>query len=302
MAYVGGTVAPLVALQPYRFAIPLCIVLAILGAPGIRLLGSPTRTRASVAVALLVLLLFADRARMASRRGDYLGCGLGRMERSALAALRSVAAPDGRPVEGRVLLEGDWVAEPIAGRRGSVRVSYAFVGFERELAAEFIGAPLMTATTHEEVASFWKGKLFGRDFLDYDRESFLRLCDLYDVRWVVSLHEGTRGKLVSFAPEVALVAASDRAAVFRVERRPQPLLSGAGSAVSDGHHIVFTALRAQRAVLKYHWNRLLVARPSAEMGPASATPVSPVRFTEIVPPRPGSYSIGMTAIWSRRDE
>ena len=98
-----------------------------------------------------------------------------------------------------------------------------------------------------------------------------------------------------------LVATSDRVAVFRVERRPQPLLRGAGSAASDGQRIVFSAPEAQPAVLKYHWNRLLVAWPVAEIRAASVMGVSPVGFIEMVPPRPGSYTIGMTTVRSRLD-
>ena len=88
--------------------------------------------RSALALALLVLLANRVRSNVV-HSGDYLGAGLGKRERWALEALRVAAAPAGRVTDGRVLLEGDLLNEPVEGRPRSWWTSYSFVGFERYL-------------------------------------------------------------------------------------------------------------------------------------------------------------------------
>jgi hypothetical protein len=291
LAYAGRWLG-MEGAQPYRFVIPLGGVLAIAAGPAADWLSDtrPARRRAALVVATLALLFVVDRLRITRESGDYLGAGLGPTETWALDALRAAASPDGRAVEGRVLLEGDWLSDPVPGRPGARRVSYSFVGFEEALEGQFIGAPIMSTLTPQDLASFWRGRLFGRNFGDYDRESFLRLCDLYDIRWAVTLHEPSRRKMESFGPGFDPIAQKGGIGIFRIDgsRSGQRMATDR----SGGGTIELTADSTAAAVLPYHWNPLLVARPAAELRPAPTGIDPELQLVEIVPPAPGRYEIG----------
>ncbi len=293
LAYAGHHSQAVATLQPYRFAIPLALVLAIAAAPLAGSVFRSDRPKARIALALAISLLIANRLRSAIvHTSDYLGAGLGRTESWALEALRAAAAPDGRVSDGRVLLEGEWLSEPVEGRPSARRVSYAFLGFERYLGGEFIGAEAAGIGVRENHASFWHGRLLGRPLAEYDRESLLRAFDLYDIGWIVTSTEATRRKLDSFASSVTSIAANGSVGIFRVERPPNRLWSGEGRAEGDGRIIRFATETPSPAILKYHWRPGLAAVPDAELGPTTVDPGSPVPFIRIRPPRAGTYAIG----------
>ncbi|MEA2627198.1 MAG: hypothetical protein QOD06_3243, partial [Candidatus Binatota bacterium] len=229
LAYGGFLVRPLATLQPYRFAIPLGGVLAIAGGQVVRALRVERRLAFGV-VAAIALVLLADRVRIARHRGDYLGAGLGRQESWALSTLRVLAAPGGKLAGGRALLEGDWLSERIGGARGPRRVSYSFIGFERYLDGELIGAPVMGIGVPQQHATFWRGVLFGRSLDTFDRSAFLAASELYDVGWVVTARQRTMRKLETLRPAVELVAASGAIGIFRVARRASRIACGEGTA------------------------------------------------------------------------
>ncbi|MGH7899435.1 MAG: hypothetical protein ACREQQ_15880, partial [Candidatus Binatia bacterium] len=233
----------------------------------------------------------------ARHRGDYMGAGLGRAESWALEQLRAVAAPGGEVRDGRVLLEGDWLSEPVAARPGARWISYSFVAFERYLRGEFIGAEATGVGVPQSYASFWRGRLFGRRLEDYDRDAFLRVADLYDLCWVVTARKESRERMERFAPVVSLVAADGPIAIFRVNREATRVLRGAGAARSDGRRIRAELPKAGGAVLKYHWIPSLSADPETELGPARIDADSPAAFVELRSPEAGSYSIGAASSW-----
>jgi hypothetical protein len=293
VAYPGHRLHAIAMLQPYRYAIPLAAVLSIAAAPLFAHVARDRRPGLAALIALAAALMLANRVRGAvMHAGDYMGSGLGKREQWALDALGAAAAQSGRITDGRVLLEGDWLSEPVEGRPGAWRVSYSFVGFERYLQGEFIGAEATGIGLREDYASFWRGLLFGREFAQYDRETFLRVCDLYDIRWIVTARESTKRGLEAFAPAVIQVAANGATAVFRVPRPTGAIVGdgGVARATSDGHAIRFETSAGNRAVLKYHWIPGLTAEPPAALSPANADSTAPP-FIEIHPPRPGDYVI-----------
>ncbi len=292
LAYAGHHLQAIATLQPYRFAIPLALVLAVAAAPLAGSVFRNDRSKARIALALAISLLLANRLRSSVvHTSDYLGAGLGKTESWALEALRAAAGPDGRVNDGRVLLEGEWLSEPVEGRPSARRVSYAFLGFERYLGGEFIGAEATGIGLRENHVSFWYGRLFGRPLAEYDRPSFLRACDLYDVRWIVTARDETKRTLEGFAPGVAPVAEHGSVGIFRVERPPSRLWSGEGRATGDGGVVRFTTETPAPAIVKYHWLPGLAAVPDAELGPAAVDSGSPSPFLEIRPPHAGTYAI-----------
>jgi len=292
VAYGGHALHPLAVLQPYRYAIPLAAVLAIAAAPMLHRVTRGPHPRAFAALALILLVLLANRVRSGVvHSGDYLGAGLGKREQWALEALRVAAAPAGRVTDGRVLLEGDWLNERVERRPSAWWTSYSFVGFERYLEGEFIGAEATGIGLKEGYASFWRGRLFGREFADYDRESFSRMCDLYDIGWVVTARDETRRKLESFAPSVTKLAEQGGIGIFRVDRGASRIWRGTGRARSEASGIRVETTDASAAILKYHWIPGLASTPAARLAPANVDPDSPIPFLEIQPPGPGEYVI-----------
>jgi hypothetical protein len=290
LAYGGEALGTEIgSLQPYRFVVPLAILLSIAAAAfpawldeprvGIRIL--------AVAVALVALVGIADRLRIAGRAGDYLGAGLGEIERWALEALRAAAAPRGERVDGRVLLEGDWLVERVAGRPGARRVSYSFVAFEGRLDAELIGSPTMAVLTPAEDASFWVGKLFGKRIEAWSAEEFRTLCERYGIRWIVTLRANSTRAVEAFGAPVERITERDGSAVFRVALPP------AAAVRSDGRWIEVDAGSTAPIIVPYHWNPLLVARPEAAVRPVPSGVLATLPFVELTPPRPGRYRIGI---------
>ncbi|MGH7803038.1 MAG: hypothetical protein ACREQJ_01720 [Candidatus Binatia bacterium] len=287
LAY-GGSSIGMTAAQPYRFAIPLSGILSIAagGALGWR---GELRLARRIAVALaaaVALIVVADRVRIASRASDYLGAGLGATETWALEQLRAAAAPNGGRIEGRVLLEGDWFAEPVPERPSARRVSYSFVGFEAKIDGEFIGAPTMATVVREGAAAFWRGRLFGQELGRYESDSFLRLAQTYDIRWAVTLHERSKLVLASFAPRVALLAERGGVGIFRIDGPKSD-----SRATSDGRTIeVVTG--AEPMVIPYHWNPYLFAEPAAQLRPSPSGILPELELIEITAPEPGRHRIG----------
>jgi hypothetical protein len=293
VSYAGGVFRPTAVLQPYRYVVPLAGLLAIAAAP----LWNAARQRKWAAVFLaMVVLVTADRVRVASRSGDYLGAGPSRGDRWALATLRTLQA--GAPVAaspGRVLLEGEWTVDAVDGRAAARRVHYSYLSFERLLGGELLGAPAMGIGVPQEHASFWRGRFLGRPLASYDATSFRAACDVYDIAWVLTAREDSLQRLESFGPAVSLVAASGPFGIFRVNRRAKRLWKGRGTAGSDGHTIEAQLPDSSPAVLAYHWIEGLEATPAAELGPIRVDPTSPARFIEIRPPSPGRYRIRLPA-------
>jgi len=279
IAYAGHALHPLAALQPYRYAIPLAAVLSIAAAPMLdRAIHGP-HPKASAALALVLVALLANRVgRAIAHSSDYLGAGLGKRERWALEALRSAAAPSGRVTGGRVLLEGDWLNEPVEGRPRSWWTTYSFVGFERYLEGEFIGAEATGIGLKEGYASFWRGRLFGHEFAELDRESFLRMCELYDIAWVVTARDETRRKLASFAPSVTKITEQGAIGIFHVDRGAGRVWRGTGRVRGEVSGIRLETTDASAAIVKYHWIPGLVSTPAAELTPAVVDPDSPTPF------------------------
>ena len=289
LAY-GGRTLGMGATQPYRFVIPLAAVLSITAGGALDWFRDPRRLHriGAIVASSLALLVVADRIRIAGRAGDYFGAGLGETESWALGELRAAAAPRGGRIEGRVLLEGDWLAEPVASRPQARRVSYSFIGFEAKIDGEFIGAPIMSSLMHEESASFWRGRLFGRELARYDRESFLRLCDAYGIRWAVTLHERSKRKLDDFGSGVDRLAERGGVAIFRIRA---PGSTPRVATRSDGRAIEVTANASGPIVVPYHWNALLSAEPQAELRGSPSDVLPHLSFVEITTSAPGRYRI-----------
>ena len=290
LAYGGPVLGPGIgSLQPYRFVVPIAVLLSIAAAALPAWLDDPRRQQRALAgsLALVALLVVVDRVRVAARAGDYLGAGLGATEQWALDALRSAAAPAGERVAGRVLVEGDWLVEPVEGRPGSRRVSYSFVALEGKLDAEFIGAHAMPVLTPSEDASFWLGKLFGKRIESWSAEEFRTLGERYGIRWVVTLRPLSTRALASFAPLTEHVAERGGAAVFRLALPPP------GAVRSDGRWIEVDGASTEPIVLPYHWNPLLVSDPDAALRPVPSGVLPTLPFVELTPPRPGRYRIGI---------
>ena len=287
LAY-GGSSIGMAAAQPYRFAIPLSGILSIAAAGALGWRGEPRAARrwAAGLAAAVALFVVADRVRIASRASDYLGAGRGATETWALEQLRAAAAPNGGRIEGRVLLEGDWFAEPVAERPSARRVSYSFVGFEAEIDAEFIGAPTMATVVREGAAAFWRGRLFGQELSRYDSDSFRRVARTYDIRWAVTLHERSKLVLASFAPAVELLAERSGVGIFRID-----LPRSETRAVSDGRTIEVT-IGAAPTVIPYHWNPYLAADPPASLRPSPSGILPGLEIIEITAPEPGRRRIG----------
>ena len=290
LAYFAGYASPLRSLQPYRFVIPMMAILVVLAVPLAHAAPRWRAHRVAAVVAVVALVLLGDRVRVGLRANDYIGAGLGPADRWALQSLRTLAAPQGE-VEGRILLEGDWRSEPVPDRHGGVRVSYTFVGLAKHLDAEFIGAPAMATGLRTEYASFWVGKLFGRPIVQYDEAAFRALCDLYDIRWVLTHRSSSRRHLESLATLASLRAVNAEAAIFEIDRIANRVLSGPGRVTGRGEEIVFETDAAEPSVLKYHWLPALRAEPAAELRPVTVVPGAPVGFIEIRPPGPGRYRI-----------
>jgi hypothetical protein len=279
-------------LQPYRFVFPLAAILAIVATAGDPWRGH-VRRAARIAVRCLTvvaLLLLADRLRLGFRGGDYLGAGLGPTETWALEAMRAAAAPHGEHVEGRILLEGDFFADAVPHRRSARRVSYSFVGFEGKLDAEFIGAPTMPVLTPSVAASFWLGKLFGRDLTTYSHEDFRRVADAYDIRWAVTIRARSKEKLASLAPLLELVTERGPIGIFRVHRD-----GGAPIARADGRRIRISATAGPAVVIPYHWNRLLAASPAGALRPVPTGVTPELSFIEVSRATSPRTTIGLRA-------
>ena len=267
LAYFG-TALGLRFFQPYRFAIPLAIALAILGAStfvdAMRLRGGALRI--GFVAALLVVL--ADRVRITSKIDAVLGAGLSRQETWAAEALRSHIPEGGWQSSGRVLTECELGVDRDAERPSARRVQYSFAALERYVPAEFLGCPLLQSGTPEEPLSFWLGNLLWRPLESYDARSLDHVLDLYDVGFVVTVRPETRERLRSLTSRLALVATERRTGLFVVDRRTTRVRSGPGRAWSDGDTIFFETDHAEPAVLRYHWIVGLVAEPDAELAPA----------------------------------
>jgi hypothetical protein len=292
LAYFGTRLG-LMGAQPYRFAIPATAVLSIFASPVVHAtLAGRVSLRRAATVALL-LLVFADQARVRSGLRSYLGAGLGETDRWALDALRQHAPGAGWQHAGRVLGECEHIRDPVAGRSRSHRMAYSFAALERYLPAEFIGSPLLPTLTLQEPASFWRGRLFRRPLESYDAAGLAAALDLYDVGFVLTARSATRERLVALEPRLRLLAETDTRALFSVERTPSRVLDGAGAAWSDGETIFFETDRAESAVLSYHWFPGLAADPPAPLAPSVDRNGAVTPFVEIHAPRSGRYRIAL---------
>jgi len=290
LAYCGGYVTPLRPLQPYRFVIPMMVLLFLLAAPLAGKVTASFARRGTSLVALAALVMLVGQVIASFRASDFIAAGLGPADRWALETIRSLAVRDGK-IDGRILADGEWRSESVPGRRKAVRISYSFVGLSKDLDAEFIGAPAMATGLRTEYASFWFGKLFGRPITEYDAKAFRAVCDRYDVRWVLTSRGATRRHLESLAPLVTLRAEHGPIGVFEVDRVASRVASGPGRAFGDGRTIVFETDAAEPSVLKYHWVPGLRAEPAAELRSVAGPDGDPVGFVEIRPPRAGRYRI-----------
>ena len=293
LAYFG-TALGLKGTQPYRFAVPLAGVLAILAAPVVL---ATLRGRVSILLSVIVALLLLsilNRVRPCAHHHAYLGAGLGDTDRWALGALERHAPEGGWQHAGRVLAESMHIVERIPGRPRGRRISYSFGSLERYLSAEFIGSPLFPTLSLQEPASFWLGRLLGRPLESYDPASFAAALDLYDIGFVLTLRSETRARLEALDRRLGLLEEKDNLALFAVDRTPSRVVHGPGRAWSDGETIIFETDRAEPAVLSYHWIPGLVAEPLASVSPAASRSGTVTPFVEVRPTRPGRYRIGLT--------
>jgi len=290
LAYLASYVTPLRSLQPYRFVIPMMALLMVLAAPLVRIAGQWRAERAAAVAALVALVMLAGQTQASFRAPDFIGAGLGPTDRWTLEVLRTLAAARGE-LDGRILAEGDWRSEPVPGRRGTLRISYAFVGLSKAVDNEFVGAPAMATGLQTEYASFWLGKLLGRQITEFDANEFRTVCDLFDIRWVLTSRGTTRRHLESLAPLVSLRAQRASVAIFEVNRVASRVVSGPGRARGEGDTIEFETDRAEPSLLKYHWLPGLRAEPAAELRSVPVLAGAPVGFVEIRPPQPGHYRI-----------
>jgi hypothetical protein len=291
-AYFGAALG-LRFFQPYRFGIPLAAVLAMVGAPLfvdlLRFRGGALR----LALAFGLLVVLADRVRVASRIDAILGAGLSSNETWALTVLRAHEPRGGWKDAGRVLAECELGFDTEPERPGVRRVQYSFAALERYLSAEFLGCPLLQSGTPEEPLSFWLGNLLWRPLESYDAASFGEVLDLYDVGFVLTVRPETRERLRAFAPRLELAAEHGRAGLFRVERRTTRVRQGPGRAWSDGESIFFETDRAEPSVLRYHWVDGLAAEPPAELAPVEERTGTVSSFIEVRPPAAGRYRIAL---------
>jgi hypothetical protein len=124
---------------------------------------------------------------------------------------------------------------------------------------QLVGGPSNLYNDIHYFASFTSGRLFKRDISDFSPDELKSYFETYNIGYIICFHPESLNALSGLKNKLTLRYRAGPFHCFKVLRRANWFLKGEGNVRASFNRIHCSNVRGDQVILKYHWNKHLIA-------------------------------------------